>query len=527
MLYEKDFRPKNLIRAAIYARVSTKPQAGEDKISIPDQLRDCRKFATANNWEIIDEFIDPGITANTIDRPGLKKLLESSTAWDVVLAWDFDRFYRDKRSVAGYILDRLDELKKQITSVKQPIPIYEPSAYEPRENDTPYMLREMAGFTSGLDNRRRFRTLRKGLRERHRQGYMTKPPPYGYRVAYALDNGKPIPLPRQIDPIEGPVVQRMFAEYLSGKSFLHIALGLNRAGTLSRSGKPWSGNTIRGIIANPFYKGLLRVDFHDGKKEKPPSQWTLYQGRHESLIAEDDWEEAQALRIRKAKRARSYGSRTLLSGLLKCGYCGAGMCKEGSWGGGYYVCGKYHRTRECTLNSFRRVHLEMEVRDYITRIIKSEDIFENVRRSEQDNASQNAKRDLARLQKQLLDLPGRERRLFDLYETGHINKSDFVQRREQLGNLANNIGQSITEKERLLEDLRSLELTRDMFDGLRGKFDALWDSCDPAEIKQALSNLIEAITIKDKSFEVRFRVPELSYRTQPQSPKPQPIESAN
>jgi DNA invertase Pin-like site-specific DNA recombinase len=201
---------------------------------------------------IVGDFVDPGISANTIERPALKRLFESSNTWDLVIAWDFDRFYRDKRSVAGFILDRVDELRKQITSVKQPIPIYDPSTYEPRQNDTPYMLREMAGFTSGLDNRRRFRTLQKGLKERHRLGYATKPPPYGYQVAYGLQDGKPIALPRQIEPTEGAIVKRMFAEYLDGKSFLHIARDLNHSRIMSRSGQLWSGQTIRGIVMNPL-----------------------------------------------------------------------------------------------------------------------------------------------------------------------------------------------------------------------------------------------------------------------------------
>src|SRR5437899_9515358 len=95
------------IRAAIYARVSTKPQAGEDKVSIPDQLRECRKFIEQQeDWHYAGEFVDPGISANTIERPGLKKLLSSLGQFDVVLAWDFDRFYRERRSVAGFILVR-------------------------------------------------------------------------------------------------------------------------------------------------------------------------------------------------------------------------------------------------------------------------------------------------------------------------------------------------------------------------------------------------------------------------------------
>lgn len=132
------------IRAAIYCRVSTKPQAGEEKVSIPDQLRECRKYISREGWAVAGEYIDPGISANTVDRPGLKRLLTSMDGWDVVVAWDFDRFYRDKRSVAGFILDTLDENRKQITSTKQPIPIYDPGTFDPRQNDTPYMLREMA-----------------------------------------------------------------------------------------------------------------------------------------------------------------------------------------------------------------------------------------------------------------------------------------------------------------------------------------------------------------------------------------------
>src|SRR5690348_13267312 len=117
------------IRAAIYCRVSTKPQAGEDKISIPDQLRECKKYISREGWALAGEYIDPGVSANTVDRPALTRLFAAIDTWDVVIAWDFDRFYRDKRSVAGYILDTLDENRKQITSTKQPIPVFDPSTF--------------------------------------------------------------------------------------------------------------------------------------------------------------------------------------------------------------------------------------------------------------------------------------------------------------------------------------------------------------------------------------------------------------
>jgi hypothetical protein len=52
-----------------------------------------------------------------------------------------------------------------------------------------------------------------------------------------------------------------------------------------------------------------------------------------------------------------------------------------------------------------------------------------------------------------------------------------------------------------------------LFEELRDRFDQLWDSSDPAERKHALWNLIEKITIKDKSFKIDFRVPELGAKS--------------
>src|SRR5438552_2998820 len=123
----------NTIRAAVYCRVSTKRQAGEDRISIPDQLRECKTHIDKQGWALAGEYIDPGVSANLLDRPGLNRLLHSMDTWDVVVAWDFDRFYRDKRGVAGFILDTLDENRKQITSTKQPIPIFDPKTFDPKQ----------------------------------------------------------------------------------------------------------------------------------------------------------------------------------------------------------------------------------------------------------------------------------------------------------------------------------------------------------------------------------------------------------
>jgi len=54
-----------------------------------------------------------------------------------------------------------------------------------------------------MDNRRRFRTLQKGLKERFNQGYMIHMPAYGYEIAMKIENGKVAKLPT--DGIPYPV----------------------------------------------------------------------------------------------------------------------------------------------------------------------------------------------------------------------------------------------------------------------------------------------------------------------------------
>ncbi len=505
----------HIVRAAIYARVSTKPQAGEDKVSIPDQLRECRKFIEQQeDWHYAGEFVDPGISANTIERPGLKKLLSSLGQFDVVMAWDFDRFYRERRSVAGYILDTLDEHKKQITSIKQPIPIYDPLHYDPRENDTPYMLREMAGFTSGIDNRRRFRTLQKGLKDRFNQGYMTNPPGYGYKLAVKVEeSGKIIKLPRQIIPEEARVVRRMYREYLEGKSYHAIARGLNAEGIPSRKKPYWSDNVVRSILRNPRYCGKL---CHSCKTVKgrskllPEEQWVTVPGKHEGIISEKVWQQAQVIRKRKQKKPRALGSKLLLSGLLRCGYCGYGMCKDGSWGGGYYICGKYKQTGGCQRNGYRRIHLEQEVKTYVLNLLRTEDIFDKVATHQQAEYTTELQDEIERLRKALDAHPERKRKLFDLYEKGDITRVEFLQRNEEHNQAETQYRELLTQKEATLSQATSQKIGRELFQKTLASLEKNWERSEPVQRKQKLVALIQKINIQDRTFRIYLRLGEAS-----------------
>ena len=84
-------------RAVLYARVSTDEQAKRG-YSIPDQLKELRREAQHRDYHVIEEIIDDGYSGATLERPGLKRVIElaEAGACDVVLASKRDRYFRSR-----------------------------------------------------------------------------------------------------------------------------------------------------------------------------------------------------------------------------------------------------------------------------------------------------------------------------------------------------------------------------------------------------------------------------------------------
>ena len=87
------------IRAAIYARVSTKEQ------DHTMQLTDLRKFVEARGWSVAGEYVDRGFSGAKDRRPALDKLMADARKrkLDVVVCWRFDRMARSTRHLVGLL----------------------------------------------------------------------------------------------------------------------------------------------------------------------------------------------------------------------------------------------------------------------------------------------------------------------------------------------------------------------------------------------------------------------------------------
>jgi DNA invertase Pin-like site-specific DNA recombinase len=90
-----------MLRAAIYARVSTLDQEPEN------QLAELRQYTAARGWTV-SEYVDHGISGAKERRPALDRLLREAKRcrFDVLVCWRLDRLGRNLR----HLVTLLDEL---------------------------------------------------------------------------------------------------------------------------------------------------------------------------------------------------------------------------------------------------------------------------------------------------------------------------------------------------------------------------------------------------------------------------------
>jgi len=95
---------KTTTRVAIYARVSTTGH-GQD---VGLQLEELRHVAAQRGWDVVEEFVDQGISGGQQSRPALDRLLDHAREGrvDVVAIWKLDRLARSVR----HLLEVADSL---------------------------------------------------------------------------------------------------------------------------------------------------------------------------------------------------------------------------------------------------------------------------------------------------------------------------------------------------------------------------------------------------------------------------------
>lgn len=314
------------MRAVIYSRYSTDLQ--NDR-SIEDQVALCTTYAHRHGYQVVGHYEDRAMSGASLHGRKVHDLLAAAERrqFDVVLTEAFDRLARDTAD-SLFVLKRLDFLGVKLVSVNQ------------GEAETVNLV--IHGLMGQLQREEGARKVRRGMAGVVRQGLNPGGRPYGYRPVFGRTGHL------EIVEDEAAVVRRIYEEFLAGSSSRTIAQGLNRDGVPPPRGRVWNASTIHGnskrgigILNNSLYGGQrtwnrLRMEKHPdtGKRvsrENPLDQRQAVAVPELRILGEGVFEAAQAAReaARKPRPEMHRRPKRMLSGLLRCGVCGAGMSTSG------------------------------------------------------------------------------------------------------------------------------------------------------------------------------------------------------
>lgn len=286
-------------KAALYIRVSTDAQR-EEGYSIEAQEEMLIAYCVSREIKRYESYIDGGFSGSNIDRPRLSSLI-CDIEKDII------------SHVIVYKLDRLSRSQKDtlylIEDVLIPHGVSFVSLNENMDTSTPIgraMLGIMSAFAQLERETIRERT-RMGMKERIKCGLWRGGGkiPFGYD--YDSDRGILVP------NSDAEKVRLMYKLYLDGWSMMSIA-------------------RYTGLKYEKMAEQILRRKTNCGYILYNGEE---YKGKHEPIVSEETYD--KALKMMNERSRSPYGSKSLLSGMIYCGVCGAKMRYQ-KWGNrGYKI----------------------------------------------------------------------------------------------------------------------------------------------------------------------------------------------
>ena len=340
-----------MTRCAIYARVSTARQA-EQKISIPDQLKRMKKYASARELEIVAEYVENGVSGRDDRRPQFQAMIDAACrtpkSFDVILIHSFSRFFRDEVSFEVY-RRRLEKNGVTVVSITQ----------EMSEGPGGELTRRIIALTDEMRSKEDAKHVLRGMQENARQGFWNgSTPPFGYKAIPAEKRGDKIKKKLTIDPKAAETVKLIFKLFLEGDGktgslgVKQIAKWLNAHGYKTPTGKAFYTSRVHAILTNESYAGTAWFNRKDTKtgKVRPRDEWIAFPVP--VLIPEETLQRVRMLLSAKRPSKtppRLSSSNVLLTGVAVCEGCGSPLMMTTGKGGAYryYRCAGKHLRGKC------------------------------------------------------------------------------------------------------------------------------------------------------------------------------------
>ncbi|MEG0376216.1 MAG: recombinase family protein [Raoultibacter sp.] len=299
-------------------RVSTAKQVEKD--DIPMQKQSCHEFVDEqSDWKITKEFSEKGISGFKVsakDRDAIQDLQKAAleNKFDVLLVFMFDRIGR-KEDETPFVVEWFTQHGVEVWSVKE--------GQQRFDNHVDKLMNYIRYWQASGES------VKTSVRTKTRMGQIVKEgrfkggvAPFGYQLVH---NGRVNKRGHEVYDLEicereASIVRLIFDRHANaGMGPQSIASFLTSQGITNRAGKNFVAPTIKSIIANPMYRGILRC----GDSMSEPFD-------HLRIIDDATFFRSQELIKQRADKyqeqrrvPRKVTSSCLLTGNIFCGHCGA------------------------------------------------------------------------------------------------------------------------------------------------------------------------------------------------------------
>jgi DNA invertase Pin-like site-specific DNA recombinase len=296
-----DARHSDVSRVAIYCRIS------DDRrglgLGVERQRQDCHDLARRRSWDVVGTYVDNDVSAYSgKPRPQYAKLMEAVQAGrvDVVLAWDPDRLHRSPAELESFIAS-VERAGVDVVTVQAGD--WDLSTANGR------LTARLLGSIARHESEHKSERVRRALEQNATAGRPHGRRAYGWQRQQTPGDG----VREVVVPEEAAVVRRIADALLAGNSLRSVTAALNTEGVSSPTGKPWGKNMVRALVLRERNAGL-RV--HHGE--------VIGDGDWEAILDRGRWEQLRAA-LSDPGRKTSTGTAAahLLSGIARCGVCGA------------------------------------------------------------------------------------------------------------------------------------------------------------------------------------------------------------
>ena len=379
--------------ADVYLRLSKEDGDKEESDSITNQRELILEFLKSKEDIRIHAIrVDDGYSGVNFERPAFRQMLEDIKTGKVncVVTKDLSRFGRNHIEVGKYIEKIFPYLGVRFIAIND--------NYDSLTNDaqTNNIIIPFKNLINDAYCRDISIKIRSNLEVKRKKGDFVGPfAPYGYQKSEEDKNKL------EIDEEAAEVVRSIFQMYLQGSNAYKIAEKLNKKNILTpmdykkENGSAfytgfkknlksqWTHMHVLRILGNPVYTGTLvqgketTPNYKVKKKVKrDQSKWSQVENAHEAIIPTVDFQNAQEQLQMDTRTGTEKEKVYYLSGVVKCGDCGANMVRKTVPSGKrkfiYYVCGNHKGNKNiCSSHSINAEALEESVRKLLNHQIKN------------------------------------------------------------------------------------------------------------------------------------------------------------